>query len=141
MFIVPSKMLDLRALPMVHICVPEQISTQLLDEFETEFVKMLQRAIDEHCRVVMCIDPSRCTNAGMSHVTTVSRIMSRNRSLVERAIRCSFLLVQTKLWRGLFGALFAIVPPTRPLRMFKDMPELTHAVLGHTLGITSRLRR
>lgn len=141
MFIVPSKMLDLEAWPVVHIRVPEHISVELLGAFEAEFKAMLQRAVAEGRRVVMYIDPSRCTNASMKHVTAVSRIMSDNRALVEKAVRCSLLLVQTRLWRTLFGALFALVPPTRPLRMFRDSVQVTHAVLGYACEATLRLLR
>ena len=43
---VPSKMLDLAAWPVVHIRVPEHISVELLEAFELEFRQMLQRAVD-----------------------------------------------------------------------------------------------
>lgn len=122
-------MIDVTNWPIVWIG-PSVLGDAQMNALETSLDEVLNRALRQRQRVVLWVDPTRCTNVDMNHVVRVARMMNRMHSLLEKTVRCSFIVVQNKLWRKMFGLLFSLAKPVRPLHMV-DHPS---CVVFQTLG-------
>lgn len=129
-------MLDAAAWPIICIC-PTVLSETVINSLEASLGAVLNRALCQRERVVLWIDPTQCENIELSHVVRVARMMNGFRPLVEKTIRCSFLIVKDRMYRRMFDVLFSLAKPVRSLRMYDHPISVVFETLGRlTLTLT-----
>ncbi len=106
---------------MVHVEFGSRTPT--LEEFNSQFLDLLQQMLDHGQPFTMFCDASKLGTVPMSIAFTVVKWMKNNRAKIRGTMKASAIIVGSEFVSGLLDWVFTLSPPVSPNIVVRDPSE------------------